>query len=63
MNKSHIYTAIATFIFTLFVIFVYQFYQVKTQVQAQGMVLQQVVTFLSTKPSQDVPVNAGLIKQ
>lgn len=63
MNKSHIYTAIATSIFTLFVIFVYQFFQIKTQVQAQGMVLQQVVTFLSAqKPSQDVPVNAGLIK-
>jgi predicted negative regulator of RcsB-dependent stress response len=63
MNKSNTYTAIATFIFTLFVIFVYQFYQVKAEVQAQGVVLQQVVTFLSApKPSQDVPVNAGLIK-
>lgn len=63
MNKSNLYTAAATFIFTFFVVFVYQFFQIKAEVRAQGAVLQQVVTFLSAqKPSQDVPVNAGLIK-
>lgn len=59
-KKTYILSIVFTVMATLFVIFVYQFYQIQTLVAEHQNVLQQIVTFLNNQ-AQSVPDNAGLI--
>lgn len=55
--KSHILTVVATVIFILFSIFVYQFYQMR----AFYLWMQSQIVAQQMQTQQAVPVNAGLI--